>query len=438
MGTRIQFHNLILIATVLIVTSLAFHALSGRYLLNEARKQMKSDAEAIALSLKSSQVLSDRIVAERIANRAKLKIIGRAIDSRILILDKNNRLLYTNADQSDAQALRNWSRQHTEGYLVQRRDIRSDNGQLLGRMMLAIQIKDVKGLNRVLRGTQWASILIGGAIAAIMGVLLGRTITNPIRRLAAVMRNFSPRKQLPDMKIRSRDEIQGLADSFTEMADALQANDRMQTEFLQNASHELKTPLMTIQGNAEAVKDGIVQGKEAEQSLDLIVAECQRLKGVVDELIYMSRLDHEANTYRFEETRIGEVIGEALNRVQGLADQRGIELMLTGDLETEGRFDRDKLMRVFLNIVGNGIRYAKSQIRIEVKAAGNRLEILCADDGKGFASGEENKVFERFYKGEHGGTGIGLAIAKAIVEAHGGSIEATKGMPSGAVFRIRI
>jgi methyl-accepting chemotaxis protein len=204
MGTRIQFHNLILIVTVLIVTTFAFHALSERYLLNEAKMQMKSDAEAIALSLKSSQVLSDRIVAERIVNSAKLKIIGRAIDSYILIVDKNNRLLYTNAKKSDVQIMRNWNKQNTDGYLVQRRDIRSENGQLSGKIILAIQIKDVKGLNRVLRGAQWASTLIGGAIAVIMGVLLSRTITKPIRRLAVVMRNFSPREQLPlpDMKSR--------------------------------------------------------------------------------------------------------------------------------------------------------------------------------------------------------------------------------------------
>lgn len=406
-------------------------------MIKEAKHQMKSDAESIVSSFKGTEVLSDRIVLERMVNRNKLKIVGQTISSQIIITDKNNQIIYSNTEKSEIKILRGLNQQYDSRYLVERREIQMDNGQLLGRILLTIKIKDVNGLNRVLRGAQLASILIGGLFAIAMGYMLGSTITRPIHKLTSGMRNFSLKKNIL-IEVGTRDEIQDLAESFSEMASKLRKNDQIQTEFLQNASHELKTPLMTIQGNAEAIKDGIIQGKEAEVSLDLIVSECQRLKGVVDELIFMTRLDQSSDHLRYEQVQIGIVITEALNRVQGLADQRGIELILKGNLKAEGRFDREKLMRVFLNIVENAIRYAKTKVRIDVSAHPSRIEIVCADDGQGFATGEEIRVFDRFYKGEHGGTGIGLAIAKAIVAAHGGSIVAERGTTSGAVFRISV
>jgi signal transduction histidine kinase len=224
------------------------------------------------------------------------------------------------------------------------------------------------------------------------------------------------------------------------MAEKLRAGDRKQTDFLQNVSHELKTPLMAIQGNAEAIRDGIVREREAEESLDIIVAECQRLKSVVDELIFLSRLDHDqaADVFRCEPARIGDIADEALSGLRGLAEQRGVALVLSGDTDAEGRFDREKLKRAFINIVGNGLRYARSEIAIRAIRSGDAVEVLCEDDGKGFAPGEEERIFDRFYKGEQGGTGIGLAITKAIVEGHGGSIDAFQGPRGGAVIRMRL
>ncbi|WP_123042632.1 sensor histidine kinase [Cohnella candidum] len=437
-GTKIQLHNLFLIATVILVTAFSFQVLSERYLLKEAKAQLKSDAEAIVFSLKGTPVLSGRIIAERIVNRAKFKLVGRAISSRLLILDKSNRVIYSNADSAEVEVLRGLTKSNDQGYLVQRREILSENGQLLGRIVLAVQIREVQGFNRILRGAEWVSALIGGLFAMVMGFLLGKTITRPLGRLAAGMRKFTPKQNVPAIGIASRDEIGELAESFSTMAAEIRSHDRVQTEFLQNASHELKTPLMTIQGNAEAIKDGIVQGEEAGQSLDLIVSECQRLKGIVDELIYLTRLEQVSEAYRFERLRIGDVLLDAIERLRAVAEQKGIELRVEGELDREGNYDSEKLMRAMLNIAGNGIRYAGSFVRLKVSAEGNATIIICEDDGKGFAPGEENKVFDRFYKGQQGGTGIGLSMAKAIVEAHGGTIEALPGKPNGAVFRLRL
>ncbi|CAM4037593.1 HAMP domain-containing histidine kinase [Paenibacillus alkaliterrae] len=437
-GTKLQLSNFALIITVLVVTALSFQFLSSRYLVNEARRQMKDDAESIIQTLNKVQRLSDQSVAERMAGRKELRLTGQVLYSKIVVFDSANRIVYTNVSTDDIKMLKQLDQQDNSDYLAVRRPIVAVDGVKKGRILLAAKIKDVSSLNRLLQGAQFVSIVIGGAFALGMGFLLGRSISKPIRSLAAGMRRFSPKKELPEIAVHSRDEIGELADSFIDMANKLCANDRMQTDFLQNASHELKTPLMAIQGNAEAIKDGIVQGREAEESLDVIIDECQRLKAVVDELIYLTKLDHVTETFRFDEIPIGQVIAEAVTAVQGLAEQKRIRVAVTGDVDAAGMFDREKLKRAFINIVGNGIRYAESNIVLNAVRSGNHMEISCTDDGKGFLPGEEARIFDRFYKGANGGTGIGLAITKAIVEAHGGSIEAFHGKKAGAVIRMTL
>lgn len=436
MGTKLQISNLILILTVLIVTALSFQFLSSRYLLKEAKHQMKADAESIVLSLRGIQQLEDRSVGVKIARWNELRVAGRSLQSKIVVFNQADRIVYSNVSLGEMKKIKLLDQQGDSDYLIVRRPISTGAGDTIGRLFMAAKIKDVSGLNQLMRGAQIVSSVVGAAVALGLGLLFSRSITRPIRTLTAGMRKFSPKKELPVITVHTQDEIRELADSFMDMAGNLQANDRMQTDFLQNASHELKTPLMAIQGNAEAIKDGIVQEREAEESLDVIISECQRLKTVVDELIFLTRLDHVSETFRFESISIGKVIGDALIGVQGLAEQKGITLTVAGDVEVAGRFDGEKLKRAFINIIGNGIRYAKSKIVLQVVLSRARLEITCVDDGKGLAPGEEKLIFDRFYKGEQGGTGIGLAITKTIIEAHGGSIEALHGNPAGAVIRM--
>lgn len=437
-GTKLQLSNFALVMTVLIVTAISFQFLSSRYLVNEASRQMKADAESIVRSLNKVQRLSDQSVAERVASRKELRLTGQVLESKIVVFDNKNRIVYTNVSTGDIRTLQQLDQQNNSDYLVVRRPIFAEDGEKTGRILLAAKINDVRKLNRLLQGAQLVSIVIGGVFALGMGYLLGRSISKPIRSLAAGMRKFSPKKGVPELAVHSRDEIGELADSFIDMANKLSAYDKLQTGFLQNASHELKTPLMAIQGNAEAIKDGIVQGRETEESLDVIISECQRLKTVVDELIYLTKLDHVTETFQFDLIPVGEVLADAVTAVQGLAERKGIHVAITGDTDTAVMLDREKLKRAFINIVGNGIRYAGSRIVLQAVHSGDHLEICCTDDGNGFFPGEEAYIFDRFYKGANGGTGIGLSITKAIVESHGGVIEASQGENGGAVIRVTL
>jgi signal transduction histidine kinase len=286
--------------------------------------------------------------------------------------------------------------------------------------------------------TQAMSLIVGGVIAVILGMIFQRGLTKPIQKLKNYMAAFSFKDSQQELKIKTGDEIEELAECFSAMVQKLKSYDVQQKRFLQNTSHELKTPLMSIQGYAEAIKDGIVEGNEMYESLDVIIDESKRLKKIVDEMIYLIKLDNVEETFHFETTRIGEIIDQSVRSVKALLDAGGIKLKIEGDCSLEGHFDKEKLTRAFVNILSNGIRYAESEITIDWKAKGSYIEINIADDGKGFQNGEENKVFERFYKGENGGTGIGLAITKAILTGHNSQIEAFNAIPKGAAFRIRL
>jgi signal transduction histidine kinase len=193
---------------------------------------------------------------------------------------------------------------------------------------------------------------------------------------------------------------------------------------------------MSIQGYAEAIKDGVVEGAGMEESLNIIIQESKRLKNTVDEMIYLIKLDNVEETFSFDYTCIQDILSGAIRSVKALADAKGVRLLTEGDCSYKGNFDGEKLARAFINILGNSIRYAEKEIKISCKAYDSYFEVVIADDGIGFQNGEENKVFERFYKGENGGTGIGLAITKAIVEGHDGRINAFNVQPHGAAFRV--
>ncbi len=286
--------------------------------------------------------------------------------------------------------------------------------------------------------TQVTSLLVGGAVAVILGMVFQTGLTRPIKKLKHYMDNFSFRGSQQELKISTGDEIEELAACFSTMVQKLKSYDVQQKSFLQNTSHELKTPLMSIQGYAEAIKDGVVEENEAKESLDIIIDESKRLKKIIDEMIYLTKLDSVEEIFSYETVSINEIIIRSVKTIKALADARGINIRTEGDCSLEGLVDKEKLTRAIINILGNAIRYANSEIEIEWKSIDKYIEIIVTDDGKGFQNGEENRIFERFYKGEKGGTGIGLAIAKAIVTGHNGRLEAYNAIPGGAAFKVMI
>ena len=210
--------------------------------------------------------------------------------------------------------------------------------------------------------------------------------------------------------------------------------ERQQT-FFQNASHELKTPLMAIQGYAEGIQAGVMDTGSA---AEVILAESDRMTGLVDELLDISKIDMGRQPLTLSETDIRELLYDSIRAVEPAAAASGITI--APDFPEEPVMvscDDTRLRRAVTNILSNGVRYAHSQLRLTCRADKRHVTIRIQDDGDGIAEEDLPHIFERFYMGKSGKSGIGLALTKEIIHLHKGTIRAYNG-DSGAVFEITL
>ena len=210
--------------------------------------------------------------------------------------------------------------------------------------------------------------------------------------------------------------------------------ERQQT-FFQNASHELKTPLMAIQGYAEGIQAGVMDTASA---AEVILAESDRMTELVDELLDISKIDMGRQPLALSEMDVRELLYDSIRAVEPAAAGGGIAIV--PDFPQEPVMvscDDTRLRRAVTNILSNGVRYARSQLRLTCRADKRHVTIQIQDDGDGIAEADLPHIFDRFYMGKSGKSGIGLALTREIIHLHKGTIRAYNG-DSGAVFEISI
>ena len=210
--------------------------------------------------------------------------------------------------------------------------------------------------------------------------------------------------------------------------------ERQQT-FFQNASHELKTPLMAIQGYAEGIQAGVMDTGSA---AEVILKESDRMTELVDELLDISKIDMGRQQLALSEMDVRELLYDSIRAVEPTAAAGSIAIV--PDFPEEPVMlscDDTRLRRAVTNILSNGVRYARSELRLTCRADKRHVTIRIQDDGNGIAEADLPHIFDRFYMGRSGKSGIGLALTKEIVHLHRGTIRAYNG-ETGAVFEISI
>lgn len=210
--------------------------------------------------------------------------------------------------------------------------------------------------------------------------------------------------------------------------------ERQQT-FFQNASHELKTPLMAIQGYAEGIQAGVMDTASA---AEVILAESDRMTELVDELLDISKIDMGRQPLTLSEMDVRELLYDSIRAVEPAAAAGGIAIV--PDFPEEPVMvscDDTRLRRAVTNILSNGVRYARSELRLTCRTEKRHATIRIQDNGDGIAEADLPHIFDRFYMGKSGKSGIGLALTKEIIHLHKGTIRAYNG-DGGAVFEISI
>lgn len=354
---------------------------------------------------------------------------------RVFVLDMGRNIAYDSLDQSIGKK---YEAKSDRDYFVQERPLYGLNSEdPVGYVVLLAEKED----SRITSGWISSSVLLGIFSTLLISILLAfffeQSIIGPINKLRANISSFSLEQENIEWEtIETRDELSDINEDFLKLVNKLKVYDKKQKEFFQNTSHELKTPLMSIQGYAEAIKDGVLEEELIDEGLDIIIDESKRLRDTLNSIVYLGKVNTEEPK---ELTRIclWDFVDELASKLAGIPKERFIQVLnfLPRDLSIET--NEDDLERIFSNIISNAMRYAQSKIQVSGRKRGeDRFVIVFEDDGRGFEEGEEELIFDRFYKGKGGNTGLGMSIVKSIAEANGWSIKAGKARIGGACIEL--
>jgi signal transduction histidine kinase len=266
-------------------------------------------------------------------------------------------------------------------------------------------------------------------MALIVGGLLFRSITAPLRELTVASEAIAQGDLSARAEVRGRDEVAQLADSFNEMAESLMQMETARRNQTADIAHELRTPLTVLQGTLEAMLDGVYPSDS--DNLQAALSQTRTLARLIEDLRVLALAD--AGKLRLEEQALdlGAFLSEVVEAYQSQAIEQGITLVLEAVPSLPAvAVDRDRLAQVMGNLLSNSLRYLASGGHINVAARGGTTEVVVSviDDGPGVPSAELDRLFERFWRADParqratGGSGLGLSIARHIVEAHGGRI----------------
>ena len=268
---------------------------------------------------------------------------------------------------------------------------------------------------------------------ALITFLIARSITSPLKELCGAAKKISRQDFSPFRNSFSLREPETLRVAMNSMADHLQKADQAQKAFFQNVSHELRTPLMSIGGYAQGIEQGVLSDPKA--AARVIMDESQRLTGMVNELLTLSRLDQEAVQPELEPVRLGDVLQSSIARIAGVSQRRGVELEAVPFDQEMMVLGNGHLLELILdNLLSNAIRYARTKVFVCVEETSNTFRLSVTDDGKGIAPEDLPHIFERGYKGKNGHYGVGLAIAAAAAQKCKAKIQVKQAPMRGTVF----
>jgi signal transduction histidine kinase len=286
------------------------------------------------------------------------------------------------------------------------------------------------------------SPLLTGVVAAVLALamvqLLAHGMTYPLREMATAARAMAEGDYGRRVTATSRDEVGELARAFNAMSQQLGEVDRLRRDLVANASHELRTPLGALRVRLENMVDGVEPTNAA--AISETLSQVERLGDLVEQLLDLSKLESGAVPLQLSEIRARDLLEQVAGEWSGQTgtDAIRIELASQSD-ELLLRVDAERMRQVLRNLVANAIRHSPEVGRVQLSAraddAATRLEV--SDDGPGIPADDLERVFERFYRSDRarsadaGGAGLGLAIARWIVELHGGTIRAAHADPHG-------
>lgn len=289
---------------------------------------------------------------------------------------------------------------------------------------------------------------LGFVVSLILAWLISRWVAAPLDRMANAASAFAEgnfrNTEIPD----GPREVQELAIAFNEMVTQVQTSQQIQKEFLANVSHELKTPLTSIQGFAQAMLDGTVEDSESrDHAAKVIYEESDRLGRLVEDLLDLARLDAGQIEFDRHPVDLSILLQSIIDRMSLSAAEKSVQLERDLDGLAPMIGDGDRLAQVFTNLLDNAIKHTPEggTVRLHGETEAGWISIHVDDSGRGIPNEDLSHIFERFYQvdkarrgGKGRGVGLGLAISRQIVEAHGGRLVAQSAIGKGSRFTVQM
>lgn len=308
------------------------------------------------------------------------------------------------------------------------------------RMMRAVMGVPERQLLNDVRQAIWLAALIGLAIAAVVGTITARQITEPLRSLVASARRIGRGDLSSEVRVSGDDEIGEVARTFNAMASDLRQAEESRRQLLADIAHELGTPLAVLQANLEGMLDGVVE--PSAERLATLHTQSQVLTRLVRDLRDLSLAQQGRLPLDRRSIDLVTVIRDVAEMTRPLVEEKGISLAVEAEGPIPVVADRERVAQVLHNLLANAVRYTESggRVRISITPAGSEARIEVADSGSGIPEDELPYVFDRFHRVDRsrsrttGGAGLGLAIVKHLVEAHGGRVWVRSQPGAGSTF----
>lgn len=298
--------------------------------------------------------------------------------------------------------------------------------------------------NRVTQATTYSAVG-ATAIALLLGIVLARTLTHPVRELTAATQAVAKGGLGEQVRVRSQDELGILADSFNQMSKDLAHASTLRRQMTADIAHDLRTPLSVILGYTEALRDGKLPCDQ--EIFDTLHTEAQHLQHLIDDLRTLSLADADELPLTRQPVAPQALLERTAAAYKTHAQAREIALEVRAAASVpEIEVDPERMTQVLGNLLSNALRFtpARGTITVRAEADNNLVRLIVQDTGSGIAPDDLPHIFERFYRADparqqgNGSSGLGLAIAKGIVEAHGGTITVQSTAGQGTAFTVTL
>jgi two-component system, OmpR family, sensor kinase len=408
--------------------------------------------------LRTAQSLITATPQKFIDNPQSLDQIIKTYDVRVLVFNSNRDLVFDTKPNAPQLP---FPRRNVFGRNIQ--NARDANGaiwlytfQRLSQdrsVVVAAPRPRVPALN-IFRDQFLLPIVEGGLIALLLSLILAfalsRWVADPLQQVVLAARN-TPAEKIQPISPRGPHEVQDLTRAFNSMVARVQSSQKSQRDFVANVSHELKTPLTSIQGFAQALMDGTADTPEArKQAAQIIYNEAGRMHRLALDLLDLARLEAGTADLKMSAVDMDVLLRSIVEKFMPRAQKAGVKLQLNLPTQLPTLIgDGDRLAQVFTNLVDNALKFttANGEVTLSAVNAGAEMQISIADTGKGIPTEALPRLFDRFYQvdpsragGETAairrGAGLGLAIVQEIVQAHSGRISVRSEVGQGTTFVI--